>query len=174
MYFLLFLFKLCFHLEQYSTSDKPFCGGRHCSPKIIKKEGESNMFQPSSVKPCSTSPLAVEHVFAASWMSAHASQACAYYSAASSRWINTCWKYYKQDICMWPKSLTSAPPCKQVSTKALFNDPGLKHLRGTKCFPILRMRICISVTVEFLECCMHIYMWCHFLKLKLSATFCHI
>lgn len=67
-------------------------------------------------------PSAAEHVFAAFSMSAHASLSCAYYSAASSRWINTCWKYYGQDICMWPKSLTSAPPCKQVSAKTLLNE----------------------------------------------------
>lgn len=60
-----------------------------------------------------------EHVCAAFSMSAHANLSCAYYSTASSRWINTCWKYYWQDICMWPKSLTSAPPCKQVSAKTL-------------------------------------------------------
>lgn len=67
-------------------------------------------------------PSAAEHVFAAFSMSAHASLSCAYYSAASSRWINTCWKYYRQDICMWPKSLTSAPPCKQLSAETLINE----------------------------------------------------
>ncbi len=95
------------------------------------------MFWPGLIKLHGTLPLAVKHIFAASWMSAHARQACAYYSAASSRWINTCWKYYKQDICMWPKSFSSAPPCKHVGP--LFNEPGSEHLLWTKYVPIFNL-----------------------------------
>lgn len=120
------------------------------------------MFYSSLVKLPSTLPLAVEHVFAAFWMSAHAGQACAYYSAASSRWINTCWKYYKQDICIWPKSLTSAPPYKQVTPKTSFNDPGLKHLHDMVYFPIL----VTDLTCNFK--CSHKYAQVTFLIWKLK------
>lgn len=93
------------------------CTGRRSTTSNNSRLAESDVFQRRSPP----LPSAAEHVFAAFSMSAHASLSCAYYSAASSRWINTCWKYYGQDICMWPKSLTSAPPCKQVSAKTLLN-----------------------------------------------------